>query len=225
MGHGPGPGSVDGGVSGRGSLSFLVPAPDGGELPTDVRAAATRAIRSILDAAYAEACRTVIDNMETLRRLAAYLVEHERVDGQTFDELFDGRRAVPSSGDEWRAATSRPRAWGEVVDLAAHRVRTVPVIVAAAQVTDPEPVAATSGVAAPPAPAPALDRSAVHAADATESAGPSTSPARRRADAAGRRTGIRRGGFPSRRLRNAAAGMLERAHTWLRSSEPEGDQL
>ena len=69
--------------------------------------------------------------MDTLRRIAAYLVEHERVDGETFDELFDGRRPVPNAGDEWRAATSRPRAWGDVVDLAAHRVRTVPVIAAA----------------------------------------------------------------------------------------------
>jgi cell division protease FtsH len=133
-GMGRDPEAADHGISGRGSLSFLVPAPGGRSLPSDVQAAATRAIRAILDEAYAEASRTLVANMTTLRRLAAYLVEHERVDGATFDELFDGRRPVPNASDEWRAATARPRAWGEIVDLAAHRVRPIPVIVPTAAV-------------------------------------------------------------------------------------------
>jgi cell division protease FtsH len=220
-GMGQDPESTDGGVSGRGSLSFLVPQPGARGLPADVQGAATRAIRSILDGAYAEACRTLIDNMATLRRLAAYLVEHERVDGQTFDELFDGRRAVPNAGDEWRAATARPRAWGEVVDLAAHRVRPVPVVAAAIVGADLGAVSATSGgeVATPVTPAP--DSVALHVDDTTPS--PAT-PARRRPPAAGHRAAIRRGGFPSRRLRSAAAGVLERAETWLRATEPRGDR-
>ena len=90
----------------------LVPRADRRALAaSDVQAAATRAIRSILDEAYAEACRTLVLHMDTLRRLAAYLVEHERVDGTTFDELFDGIRPVPNAEDEWRAAT-RGRATG-----------------------------------------------------------------------------------------------------------------
>src|SRR5262245_40211499 len=120
-GMGRDPEATDGGISGRGALSFLVPTGER-SLPSDVQAAATRAIRAILDEAYAEACATLVANMETLRRCSAYLVEHERVDGETFDELFDGRREVPKADDEWRAATARPRDWGEVVDLAARRL-------------------------------------------------------------------------------------------------------
>ena len=218
-GMGTDPDATDGGVSGRGSLSFLVPHPGGRSLPTDVQAAATRAIRSILDGAYAEACRTLIEHMDTLRRLAAYLVEHERVDGGTFDELFDGRRDVPNSAEEWRAATARPRAWGEVVDLAAHRVRAIPVI-AAAVVPELE-VASATVASAPMAPvARAPEIAAVAPLAPSRSA---TSTTRRRTPGTSRGATVRRGALASRRLRNAAAGMLERAHTWLRATAPEGD--
>jgi cell division protease FtsH len=130
-GMGTDPDATDGGISGRGILSFFVPAAGARSLPSEIQPAATRAIRSILDEAYAQASRTLVANLDILRRLAAYLVEHERVDGETFDELFDGRRAVPNEGEEWRAATSRPRAWGDVVDLAdrrtQHRLRPIAV--------------------------------------------------------------------------------------------------
>jgi cell division protease FtsH len=119
MGHDPE--AADRGISGRGALSFFVPTGGARLLPSDLQAAGTRAIRAILDEAYAEASRTLVEHMETLRRLAAWLVEHERVDGATFDELFEGRMVVPNAGDEWRAATSRPRAWGDVVDFAGRR--------------------------------------------------------------------------------------------------------
>ena len=213
-GMGQDPEAIDHGVSGRGSLSFLVPLPGDRSLPTDVQAAATRAIRSILDGAYAEACRTLIDNMETLRRLAAYLVEHERVDGETFDELFDGRRAVHNAGDEWRAATARPRAWGDVVDLAAHRARPVPVIAAvvAAELEASAITGAQASAAPPPTPA-SVASIAARPVRSGATAGP------RRTHATGRRAAA------SRRLRHVAAGVLERAHTWLRSTETEGDQL
>jgi cell division protease FtsH len=211
-GMGQDPEASDHGVSGRGSLSFLVPLPGGRSLPSDVQAAATRAIRSILDGAYAEACRTLIENMDTLRRLAAYLVEHERVDGDTFDELFDGRRVVANAGDEWRAATSRPRAWGEVVDLAAHRVRPAPVI--AAVVAAELEASAITGAQVPPAPVPPPTPMAPVARQTR-----STPPSLQRRPSTGRRA------VASRRLRNVAVGMVARAHTWLRSTEPEGDQL
>ena len=212
-GMGQDPEASDHGVSGRGSLSFLVPLPGGRSLPSDVQAAATRAIRSILDGAYAEACRTLIDNMDTLRRLAAYLVEHERVDGDTFDELFDGRRVVQNAGDEWRAATARPRAWGEVVDLAAHRVRPAPTI--AAVVAAELEASAITGAQVLPAAAPA--RANVASIAARQPRATPATPQRR--PSTGRRA------VASRRLRNVAVGVLERAHSWLRSTEPEGDQL
>src|SRR3954453_11787092 len=120
-GMGKDPEANDGGISGRGQLSFLVPI-SGRSLPSEIQAAATRAIREILDEAYAEASQTLVANLGTLRRLAASLVEHERVDGGTFDELFDGRRLVPNAEDEWRAATARPREWADVVDLAGRRL-------------------------------------------------------------------------------------------------------
>jgi cell division protease FtsH len=145
-GMGRDPEAAEGGISGRGALSFLVPT-SGHTLPSEIQQATTRAIRSILDEAYAEASQTLIAHLETLRRLAAYLVVHERVDGATFDELFDGRMAVPTAGDEWRAATSRPRAWGDIVDLAGHRTRSAARPLVA--VTGSEPAAAASALTAP----------------------------------------------------------------------------
>jgi cell division protease FtsH len=224
-GMGRDPDAPDQGISGRGTLSFLVPAPGGRSLPTDVQAAATRAIRSILDEAYAEASRTLVEHMTTLRRLAAYLVEHERVDGETFDELFDGRRPVANASDEWRAATARPRAWGEIVDLAAHRIRPVPVIVPTAAVvatghpvvaSDPLPdVAAPAVVSVAPVPglAPAIPASA------------SPLHVRRRPSLGRRAVASIASPFVSRRARHAAAGALHRAESWLRQTEPERGEL
>jgi cell division protease FtsH len=226
-GMGRDPEAADHGISGRGSLSFLVPAPGVRSLPSDVQAAATRAIRAILDEAYAEASRTLVANVPTLRRLAAYLVEHERVDGTTFDELFDGRRPVLNESDEWRAATARPRAWGEIVDLAAHRVRPVPVIVPTAAVVATghpvEPIVASADDAglAPAAAATALPR--------VDPAPPSSQRrpvrVRKRASTGRRAVTAATTPFISRRLRHAAASALHRAEGWLRQTEPERGQL
>jgi cell division protease FtsH len=142
MGHDPE--GTDRGVSGRGALSFFVPTGGARLLPSEVQAAATRATRAILDEAYAEASRTLVEHMETLRRLAAWLVEHERVDGPTFDDLFEGRLAVPNADDEWRAATARPRAWGDVVDLAGRRT-VRPALPLAAAATAPTPTGEAGG--------------------------------------------------------------------------------
>jgi len=142
-GMGRDPEAADGGTSGRGDLGFLV-AGSGGSMPSGVQGAATRAIRAILDEAYELAYRTLVEHVETLRRLAAYLVENERLDGQTFSDLFEGRIDVPRATEEWRPTTSRPRAWDEVALHADRRFRRV----------DPAPVQIAAVEAAPLPPTP-----------------------------------------------------------------------
>jgi cell division protease FtsH len=243
-GMGRDPDASDGGISGRGALSFFVPT-NGRTLPSEIQPAATRAIRAILDEAYAEASQTLIRHLEILRRLAAYLVEHERVDGPTFDELFDGRREVPTAGDEWRAPTSRPRAWGEVVDLAGHRVRraVAPAATSAAAAAPSGeagsgPVAG-DGPSAEPAPsgdvlpevaamfAPGLDN-ALDPLTAAPAAAPGLEPVARAGRLSGlvprraRRTRARRA-F-ARLVRDVAAGSLQRAESWMRTADLERDR-
>ena len=236
-GMGRDPEATEHGISGRGTLSFLVTEAGDKTLPTDVQAAATRAIRSILDDAYAEASRTLVANLDTLRRLAAYLVEHERVDGDTFDELFEGRRTVPGAEDEWRAATARPRAWGEIVDIAAHRVRLLPglhhaaaapvqaspevgaaaeaAVGAAPNVAEPDMVAAMPSVE--PGAAPLVAESAVS---------PVVRPAApRRRPPPTSRGGLLSFGSATRRLRNAAAALLNREESRDRQTETERGDL
>jgi hypothetical protein len=244
-GMGRDPDAADGGISGRGILSFLVPTSGHRSLPSEVQGAATRAIRAILDEAYAEASRTLVANMDTLRRLAAYLVEHERVDGTTFDELFDGIRLVPNGEGEWRAATARPRAWGEIVDLAAHRTRP-PLIAQPA-------AAAVAGIAGVAVPVPGTATAAAIATDLplltaellapargpdqpsarTRSAGSRRRVVRwRRRPAAAARAAAATGAGVSlaadrtaakaRGARHMAAELLHRAEAWLRQSEAEG---
>jgi len=60
-----------------------------------------------------------------LTRVAAYLYEHERIDGAQFEALFDGS-LVPSADVEtqWRSAKSKPRSWDEIEDLVARAVAT-----------------------------------------------------------------------------------------------------
>jgi ATP-dependent metalloprotease FtsH len=243
-GMGRDPDAVDGGISGRGILSFLVPTSGHRSLPPEVQGAATRAIRAILDEAYAEASRTLVANMDTLRRLAAYLVEHERVDGTTFDELFDGVRPVPNGEGEWRAATARPRAWGEIVDLAAHRTRPPliqePVAAAVASAVIAAPVAGAAAAATAATthlpllsaelvmPVPGIDQSNAR----TRSAGPRRRVVRwrRRRATGGRAAGAPVAGAPlaartavgARGARHMAAELLHRAEAWLRQSEAEG---
>ena len=195
-GMGRDPEAADGGTSGRGDLGFLV-ASSSGSMPSGVQAASTRAIRAILDEAYESAYRTLVEHVDTLRRLAAYLVEHERLDGETFNDLFEGRIDVPRATEEWRPTTSRPRAWDEVAVLADRRfprVEPAPVAIAASQA---EPVAAEPTPAVAPAAAMAETPAAV---------------APRRRPTLGRR------------LRHLAAGYLEQAEDWLRAPEAETDR-
>jgi cell division protease FtsH len=104
------------GASGRGVLSFVAAKRDG-SLPSELQAAATRAVAHILDDAYDEARRTLVAKLDLLRRIGAYLVAHERIDGDTFDALFEGSLEVPDDDTDWRPATSRPRAWANVAQL------------------------------------------------------------------------------------------------------------
>ena len=108
------------GASGRGTLSFIAAKKDG-SLPNEIQAAATRAIAAILDEAYAGARQTLIDNVEILRRIGVYLVQEERIDGDTFDALFDGRIEVADAETEWRPAAARPREWATITAMATAR--------------------------------------------------------------------------------------------------------
>ena len=120
------------GASGRGQLSFIAARRDG-SLPSELQAAATRAIAGILDEAYEEAIRTLSENVDLLRRIGVYLVQNERVDGETFDALFEGRLEVPDADTEWRPAAARPRSWADVSALIPPRAATQPYLLA----TDP----------------------------------------------------------------------------------------
>lgn len=200
------------GPSGRGSLSFLVARPDG-TLPTDVQAAATRAVRAILDDAYAEACRTLVGHLGTLRRLAAYLVEHERIDGATFDALFDGRLATPPDAGEWRPESARPRAWTEIAAFASARGAPEVPRIGLARVAEPRP-----GVAWNPARPGEPTVSARQGVEGPEAAGRpaiGTPPHARRPGWPARGRGQPHGSPARRPLRGIVAHHLHRAGRWL----------
>ncbi len=200
-GMGSDPEAPDGGTSGRGVLSFLV-ARNGGALPSEVQAAATRATRAILDEAYAEACRTLVEHIDVLRRLAAYLVEHERVDGETFDALVEGTIPVPNALEEWRPAAARPRAWHEIPDYHAGRRRPV-------ALPAPVPAAATAPLGAV--------ASAIVASEPADASGTdATATVRPRSAADARATSRPALG---RRVRRLVHGYLEQAQAWVMSPE------
>jgi cell division protease FtsH len=122
MGHDPDSATL--GASGRGTLSFRVVGEDT-SLSVGLRAAVDRTINAILDQAYTDAREALLAEMRRLTRVAAYLYEHERIDGAQFEALFDGSLA-PSADVEtqWRSAKSKPRSWDEIDDLIAMAVAT-----------------------------------------------------------------------------------------------------
>jgi hypothetical protein len=237
-GMGRDPETKEDGASGRGSLSFLV-ARQNGSLPTEVQPAATRAIRAILDDAYAQALSTLIDNMSTLRRIAAYLVEHERVDGETFDALFEGTHDVPNADGEWRAATARPRAWEDIAPyLDRRRAQPVPLLPDPAPIPSPVPVVVDVPVAAavpervrvpalpapPPMPAlPAGRQPLPRRRRARGLLGVLRSP-RRPAPAPAAAIEASAGTSMERRLRSKAVRYLRAAESWLGESEAGADR-
>ena len=79
--------------------------------------------------------------MATLRRIAAYLVEHERVDGETFEALFDGRVEVATADGEWRPETARPRDWADILPFRERRGRAPVAVPAPSDALDaPTPI-------------------------------------------------------------------------------------
>jgi cell division protease FtsH len=123
-GMGQDPDCADPGASGRGALSLRVVADDA-SVSTGVRAAMDRAINATLDQAYTQAREALLTEMKRLTRVAAYLYEHERIDGAQFDALYDGTLS-PSADVEkqWRSAKSKPRSWDEIDNLIATSVAT-----------------------------------------------------------------------------------------------------
>ncbi len=122
MGHDPD--AVALGASGRGTLSFRVVGEDAA-LSVGLRAAVDRTINSILDTAYTQAREALLAEMKRLTRVAAYLYEHERIDGAQFESLFDGTLEPSADAEtQWRSAKSRPRSWDEIDDLIALAVAT-----------------------------------------------------------------------------------------------------
>ncbi len=122
MGHDPD--CADPGASGRGALSLRVVGDDA-SVSIGVRAAMDRAINATLDQAYTQAREALLTEMKRLTRVAAYLYEHERIDGAQFEALYEGTLA-PSAAIEkqWRSAKSQPRSWDEIDDLIATSVAT-----------------------------------------------------------------------------------------------------
>jgi cell division protease FtsH len=117
-GMGRDPKSTD--VAGRGALSLFA-AKRNASLPSELQGAATRATAAILDQAYAAARETLIDHLDQLRKIGVYLVQEERIDGDTFDALYDGKIEVPDADVEWRPAAARPREWSSIGAMAINK--------------------------------------------------------------------------------------------------------
>ena len=114
-GMGRDPEATDGGISGRGSLSFLVPTGER-SLPSDVQAAATRAIRAILDDAYAEASATLVAHIEhaaPARRLPRRARAGRRRDVRRAVRRPAGRAEAPtkSGGRRRRGRATGATSW------------------------------------------------------------------------------------------------------------------
>jgi cell division protease FtsH len=93
---------------------------DEGELMTrSVQEAQVRAERAILDRAAIDARTTLLSQRQTLDRVSAYLFEQERIDGDEFAAVFEGRLQPEATViGAWRAAASSPRSWDEIDAMA-----------------------------------------------------------------------------------------------------------
>ncbi len=146
FGMGRDPDASDHGVTGRGILTTLV-GRDSVGVNGAVKDAQARAIRHILDAAYATARGTLMTEMARLRCVAGYLYEQERIDGEEFEALMGGRLA-PADPDGWRAAAASPRPWDDIEPMFGRPVLP-PVPIAASAPLGPGHVAAPAPVASP----------------------------------------------------------------------------
>lgn len=102
------------GVSGRGALGFL--AADGrGELPAGLAEPAARAVRSLLDDAYAQARGLLLANLPLLWAVAAELTREERMDGTRLEALRLAAQPAIETEADWRSADARPRPLAELL--------------------------------------------------------------------------------------------------------------
>jgi cell division protease FtsH len=110
-----------------------------GEATTrSVREAQVRAERAILDRAADDARATLLSHRQTLDRVSAYLFEQERIDGDEFAAVFEGRLLPEATViGAWRAAASSPRSWDEIDAMAEAHEAPTPV---RARLSPPEPV-------------------------------------------------------------------------------------
>jgi hypothetical protein len=167
FGMGRDPEAIDEGATGRGILTTLVG--DSAGFSRDVRDAQARAIGSILDEAYTGARRTLIAEMARLRDVAAYLYEQERIDGNEFEAVMEGRLR-PADADDWRAAAASPRPWATIPTTFQERAPRV------LAMPPPSPVAAAHSAPLPIL-APAAEADPVPFPPAAGD--PSSAPARR----------------------------------------------
>jgi cell division protease FtsH len=133
-----------------------------------VQEAQVCAERAILDRAADDARSTLLSHRQTLDRVSAYLFEQERIDGDEFAAVFEGRLLPEATViGAWRAAASSPRSWDEIDAMAeAHEgpIEEPPVARDALPPVEPvarrQPVPAAAAAAAqavrrPPRPLPA----------------------------------------------------------------------
>jgi cell division protease FtsH len=95
------------GHHGRGNRLSLRVRDENNQVSEATSEAMERAILDILNTAYERALSTVRTEMPRLNAVAAYLFEHERMDGEEFEGLFVGR--IPVTAEEisaWKAGTA-----------------------------------------------------------------------------------------------------------------------
>jgi cell division protease FtsH len=105
-GLGRDPEAIDPGPTGRGLLSAFVVTGEETPLPAELVTAQARAIRELLDDAYAEASALLRSERERLDRVAAYLFDNERMSGDELSALMDGSLAAAGT-ERWRELTGR----------------------------------------------------------------------------------------------------------------------
>jgi cell division protease FtsH len=115
LGMGRDPDDREHGATGRGVLSaFVVDGETRDDLPSEVAAAQSRAVRSILDEAYTRARELLLERMDLLGAVAGYLYEHERMTGDDLQQIHAGAIG-PADPYGWRHVSAKPRAWDEIV--------------------------------------------------------------------------------------------------------------
>ncbi len=107
-GLGADPSATDPGPTGRGLLSTFVVTTEDTPQPAELVAAQARAIRAILDEAYADSRELLQAERERLDRVAAYLFEHERMSGDELEGVLDGTLASAAI-ERWRELTAAAR--------------------------------------------------------------------------------------------------------------------